>query len=135
MLVYPELITVLWPIQLLQTSFIQISGIVAMTIALVIGLAALFEMKNSWRVGIRYEQKTKLVTTGIYSLSRNPYFLSYDLLFVGIFLVFPIFIFLLLTLGLILTFHQMILEEERYLLGAQGTRYHQYKAKTRRYLF
>lgn len=113
----------------------QISGAFLMTIALFVGLTALYEMKNSWRVGIKYDQKTELVTTGIYSFSRNPYFLSYNLLFTGIFLIFPSAILLILILALMFTFHKMILEEEQYLEGVQGDDYLKYKKKTGRYLF
>jgi protein-S-isoprenylcysteine O-methyltransferase Ste14 len=68
-------------LEFLDFQVLQMAGAVLITIAMLIGLAALYEMKNSWRVGIKYDQKTELVTTGIYAVSRNPYFLSYDVLF------------------------------------------------------
>ena len=76
-------------IDFLEQDWLQYLGAFMVFMALIIGLAALYEMKNSWRVGIRHDQKTKLVSSGIYSWSRNPYFLSYDLLFPGIFFIFP----------------------------------------------
>jgi protein-S-isoprenylcysteine O-methyltransferase Ste14 len=109
-------------------------GFALIMIALIVGLAALYEMKNSWRVGIKYDQKTDLVTSGIYSLSRNPYFLSYDLLFLGLFLIYPSLVFLILTLVLIVMFHFMIMEEEAYLEKVQGENYINYKKKVSRYL-
>jgi protein-S-isoprenylcysteine O-methyltransferase Ste14 len=111
------------------------AGAVLITIAMLIGLAALYEMKNSWRVGIKYDQKTELVTTGIYAVSRNPYFLSYDILFMGILMLFPSMVLLVLIVALVLTFHLMILEEEQYLAGIQGKTFQDYKRKTGRYLF
>jgi protein-S-isoprenylcysteine O-methyltransferase Ste14 len=119
----------------LEIQTLDAAGSVLITLALIIGLAALYEMKNSWRVGIKYDQKTALVTTGIYSISRNPYFLSYDLLFAGIFLIFPTVIILVLIIGVAVTFHLMILEEERYLSAVQGEEYEFYRKKTGRYLF
>ena len=109
-------------------------GFALIMIALIVGLAALYEMKNSWRVGIKYDQKTDLVTSGIYALSRNPYFLSYDLLFLGLFLIYPSLVFLILTLVLIAMFHFMIMEEEAYLEKVQGENYINYKKKVSRYL-
>jgi protein-S-isoprenylcysteine O-methyltransferase Ste14 len=106
-----------------------------MLLALLIGLTALFEMRDSWRIGIKHGQKTDLVTSGIYSISRNPYFLSYEMLFLGIFLIFPSLLLLVLTIGLIVTFHQMVLEEEIYLEKMQGEPYLQYKNKVGRYIF
>jgi protein-S-isoprenylcysteine O-methyltransferase Ste14 len=122
-------------IRLLDVQALQISGAIMTTIALFTGLAALYEMKNSWRVGIKYDQKTELITTGIYRMSRNPYFLSYNLLFTGIFLIFPSLVLLTLIISLMVTFHFMILEEERYLTKVQGEGYLTYKLKTGRYLF
>jgi len=122
-------------IRLLDVQALQISGAIMTTIALFTGLAALYEMKNSWRVVIKYDQKTELITTGIYRMSRNPYFLSYNLLFTGIFLIFPSLVLLTLIISLMVTFHFMILEEERYLTKIQGEGYLTYKLKTGRYLF
>jgi protein-S-isoprenylcysteine O-methyltransferase Ste14 len=135
MLFFPILEQKLVRFSLLNTVVFDLLGLLIITLALFIGLAALYEMKNSWRVGIKYDQKTDLVTTGIYSISRNPYFLSYNLLFGGVFLVFPTGILLLLVSALIIIFHQMILEEEGYLAKVQGEVYEKYKNKTGRYLF
>ena len=40
-------------------------------------------MRDSWRAGIFETDKTKLVTEGIYQISRNPAFLGFDLLIIG----------------------------------------------------
>jgi len=132
-LFYPVFIGFLVELDFLHIDFIGYIGYLLIFIALVIGLAALFEMRNSWRVGIKYDQKTELVTTGIYVISRNPYFLSYDLLFLGIWFIFPSIIFLLLIFSLAIAFHLMILEEEDYLKNAQGAIYQDYKNQVRRY--
>ncbi len=130
----PTFNKILIVIDSLQLDWVQYFGYFLIFVALIIGLAALFEMRNSWRVGIKHEQKTELVTTGIYSISRNPYFLSYDLLFLGIWLIFPSLILLVLVLILAVVFHFMILEEEIYLAKVQGTPYKNYKSNVRRYL-
>ena len=132
---YAPLEKTLIQIEFMNSRVFDFIGMGLLLLALYIGLAALYEMKNSWRVGIRYDQKTDLVTKGIYSFSRNPYFLSYDLLFTGILFIFPTLVFLALTLGLMIVFHLMILEEERYLTKVQGKLYQNYRSKTGRYLF
>ena len=43
-------------------------------------------MRDSWRAGISETDKTELVTEGIYQISRNPAFLRFDLLHIGILL-------------------------------------------------
>ena len=134
-LFYPSVSFYFVKLEVFQVSILQYLGYTLMLLALLIGLAALFEMRNSWRVGIRHDQKTDLVTSGIYSIGRNPYFLSYDLLFLGIFLIFPSLSLLILITGLIVTFHLMILEEEEYLEKMQGETYLEYKNKVGRYIF
>jgi hypothetical protein len=36
-------------------------------------------MKNSWRIGIDTVTKTELVTTGLFAISRNPFFFGMTL--------------------------------------------------------
>ena len=132
-LIFPATQSSFGKITVLQIPFLSQTGYGLILMALVVGLAALYEMKNSWRVGIKIDQKTDLVTTGIYSLSRNPYFLSYNMLFMGLFLIYPSVVLLLLNICLAVTFHQMILEEEAYLEEVQGESYLVYKKNAGRY--
>src|SRR5210317_152123 len=78
---FPEIRNIGGQITFLEFTALQYVGYGVLSLAMIIGLLALYELSDSWRVGIRPEQKTDLVTTGIYAWSRNPYFLSYDLLF------------------------------------------------------
>ena len=91
-------------------------------------------MKDSWRAGIPDKDKTELVTTGIYRYSRNPAFLGFDLMYVGVLLLYGN----LLTLGFsvfaMVMLHLQILQEERYLEDAFGTAYIEYKKQVFRYL-
>jgi len=124
---------------LLEFEFIGFSAIKYIgsglaTTGFVVGILALVAMKNSWRIGIRHEQKTDLVKNGIYRLSRNPYFFSYNILILGFILIFPSIILLFPYLILIITFHNMILEEEEYLEKTHGEEYLSYKAKVNRYI-
>jgi protein-S-isoprenylcysteine O-methyltransferase Ste14 len=113
---------------------IKYVGFALVTSGFVLGILALITMKNSWRVGIKYGQKTDLVTTGIYRFSRNPYFFSYDILILGYILIFPSIILIILYLALVFVFHNMILEEEKYLQSVHGDSYLDYKRKVNRYL-
>lgn len=113
---------------------IKYVGLAFVSFGFVFGILALIAMKNSWRVGIKYDQKTDLVTSGIYRFSRNPYFFSYDILILGYILVFPSIILIILHLALVIIFHNMILEEEKYLESVHGDSYLDYKRKVKRYL-
>ena len=112
---------------------LNILGLLLVSIGFVIGLLALKAMRNSWRVGIKYDQKTELISSGIYRLSRNPYFLSYNLLILGYLFIFPSIILFALYLALVITFHFMILQEEDYLESMHGENYITYKKKVKRY--
>ena len=132
-------LTILKPIWILEFDFssyliIKYIGLTFVSVGFVLGINALLAMKNSWRVGIKYDQKTDLVTTGIYRHSRNPYFFSYDILVLGYILVFPSLILIVLYLILAIIFHFMILEEEKYLHSVHGDNYIAYKRKVNRYL-
>lgn len=104
------------------------------TAGFLIGIAALITMKNSWRVGIIHEQKTDLVTVGIYRFSRNPYFLSYYVLMMGFVLLFPSIFLIIPYLLIVFVFHQMIKDEEQYLEKMHGEGYLTYKKEVRRYI-
>ena len=83
---------------------LRIIGFAFVTIGFFMGIFSLISMKNSWRVGIKYEQKTELVTSGIYSISRNPYFFSYDMMILGFIFFFPSAILLILYIPLVIVF-------------------------------
>ncbi len=121
-------------VSLLRYETIKIVGLIFVAIGFITGIFAMIAMKSSWRVGIKYNQKTKLVTSGIFRVSRNPYFFSYDILIFGYILVFPSLILVILYLTLAIVFHKMILEEEKYLETVHGNSYLDYKKKVNRYL-
>ncbi len=91
-------------------------------------------MKDSWRAGIPESDKTKLVTDGIYKYSRNPAFFGFDLMYIGVLLMFFNPVNLILSLFPIIMLHLQILQEEKYMEATFGEEYITYKKKTFRYL-
>lgn len=91
-------------------------------------------MKDSWRAGIPDKDHTELVTSGIYRFSRNPAFLGFDLMYIGMMLMYCNLLIVPLTVFAIVMLHLQILQEERYLEKAFGTAYREYKRHTFRYL-
>lgn len=100
----------------------------------VIFALAVITMKDSWRAGIALQDKTKMVTNGIYQFSRNPAFLGFDLVYLGILLMFFNGVLLLCSILAAVMLHLQILQEERYLPHVFGDEYLAYKQKVRRYL-
>ncbi|NOZ07784.1 MAG: isoprenylcysteine carboxylmethyltransferase family protein [FCB group bacterium] len=124
-----------WILELDISAFkaVKAAGFLFVTIGFILGLLALSAMKSSWRVGIKYDQKTDLITDGIYRFSRNPYFLSYDILIFGYCLIFPSILLIVLYLALVFTFHAMIKEEEKYLQSVHGDTFSDYRRRVNRY--
>lgn len=91
-------------------------------------------MKDSWRAGIPDKDKTKLVTTGIYKYSRNPAFLGFDFMYIGVLLMYGNLLTLGFSIFAMAMLHLQILQEERYLESTFGAVYMEYKSKVFRYL-
>ena len=91
-------------------------------------------MKDSWRAGIPEEDRTELVTDGIYAFSRNPAFLGFDLHYIGVLLMFCNLLTAAFTVFAVSMLHLQILQEERYLTAAFGPEYLQYRRHVLRYL-
>jgi protein-S-isoprenylcysteine O-methyltransferase Ste14 len=132
-------LTIFKPVWILELDFsnyliLKYIGFTFVSAGFVLGILALVAMKNSWRVGIRYDQRTDLVTSGIYRFSRNPYFLSYYILIFGYVLIIPSVILFVLYVALAVIFHSLILDEEKYLLSVHRDSYLDYKRKVNRYL-
>ena len=90
-------------------------------------------MKDSWRAGIPDKDKTELVTTGIYRYSRNPAFFGFDLMYVGVLLLYGNLLTLSLSAFAIVMLHLQILQEERYLVNTFGAPYQEYCRHVFRY--
>lgn len=95
--------------------------------------AAVLDLGGSWRAGIPAEQATELVTGGVYAYSRNPAFLGFDLIYLGLLVWFFDLPLLVLTAFAVLMLHLQILQEEAWLAGVFGAAYRAYRARTRRY--
>lgn len=91
-------------------------------------------MKDSWRAGIPDQEYTELVTSGIYRFSRNPAFLGFDFMYIGVMLMYCNLLTVPLTVFAIVMLHLQILQEERYLDETFGEAYREYKRHTFRYL-
>ena len=55
---------------------VRIAGIMLTAVGVIVFVISVAQMKDNWRAGVQREEKTNLVTTGIYSVSRNPAFLG-----------------------------------------------------------
>lgn len=91
-------------------------------------------MKDSWRAGIAEHDQTEMITGGIYGISRNPAFLAFDCVYIGLLLMYFNWILLIFSVFAITMLHLQILQEEQFLSKVFGAEYMNYKNKVRRYL-
>jgi len=103
-------------------------------ISLIVVWIAQSQMANSWRIGIDEENKVKLVTKRLFSISRNPIFFGIMIANIGLFLVIPnAFTLMIISLSTISINTQIRLEEE-YLKREFGNDYLKYVKKVRRWI-
>lgn len=122
------------PIEYLKKEIFVVIGIIFLVFSLLISFLALMQMKDSWRIGIIEGDKTELITSGIYMISRNPYFVSYIFLFAGYIFLIPNLLVMVLSLLSFISMHQLILKEEQHLQSLHGIKYSEYKKRTPRYI-
>ncbi len=111
---------------------LRIMGIVIGVIGVIFFALATITMKTSWRVGIP-EEKTTLITDGIYQWSRNPAFVGFDLLYLSICLMFFNVPLVLVSVWAAVMLHLQILQEEKHMYHMFGDEYETYKKHTLRY--
>lgn len=112
---------------------VRMLGVALAVLGNIVFALAVWTMRDSWRAGIAQDDKTEMVTAGIYSLSRNPAFLGFDLVYIGILLMFFNWVLCVFTLLPMVMLHLQILQEEAYLASAFGGDYLAYKRSVGRY--
>lgn len=95
--------------------------------------AAVRAMRDSWRAGLPEPGQTSLVTDGVYRYSRNPAFLGFDLLYLGLSLLYCNPLLAAVSACAMVMLHLQILREERFLREAFGEAYAAYQRQTARY--
>jgi protein-S-isoprenylcysteine O-methyltransferase Ste14 len=107
------------------------AGLVMASIILLYG--AMKELGGSWRMGVDETTPGRLVRSGLYGISRNPVYVSYDLYLFGVFLINGEVFFLASFVLAVFALHFQILQEEKFLKRTEGKEYVEYMSKVRRY--
>ena len=91
-------------------------------------------MANSWRIGIDEKNKTELITSGLYTFSRNPIFLGVMIANLGLLLIIPNAFTLPIVSLSIASINTQIRLEESFLKTVHGQEYENYLKKVRRWI-
>ena len=109
-------------------------GVVLGFIGDILFTVSVITMKDSWRAGIAENDKTEIITSGIYSISRNPAFLAFDCVYAGLLLIAFNWVLLVFSVFAMAMLHLQILQEETFLSKTFGAEYAVYRSKVRRYI-
>jgi len=122
------------PIEYLEISLVQNSGIVIMLVGCIIGIISQFQMGDSWRIGINKNESTNLVTKGFYKYSRNPIYLGLMISFIGFFFIAPNAISLCCMVVSYPALDTKIRLEEQYLSKIHGKNFDTYRNNVNRWI-
>ena len=126
-----------WPMPgapLFQSEAAAWVGVALCVVCLAFFVSALITFGRSFRVGIDEDHPGKLVTSGVFSISRNPIYVAFAFVLLGNFLILPNWILLLYLAAGVLLFHRQVLREEASLRKLYTEEYARYCGKVRRYL-
>lgn len=127
-----ELISILGKYQMWHNGTCWI-GIVLAASGVLVFILAIVTMRESWRAGIPESDKTELVTAGIYRFSRNPAFLGFDLMYLGLLVAYFNPVHMIFVFFAVVMLHLQIMQEEAFLEKTFGASYLDYKKRTGRY--
>jgi protein-S-isoprenylcysteine O-methyltransferase Ste14 len=95
---------------------------------------SLVSFGSNFRVGIDADQPGRLVTTGIFAMSRNPIYVGFFLFLLGQFLAFPSWTTVTALAFAAVLFHRQVLREEDFMRQRYGQEYTEYCGRVRRYV-
>jgi len=101
-------------------------GLFVYLLGVVIGTIAMYDFYST--------AVDKLVTKGVYRISRNPMYLSVFLIFFGTGIACVSWLFLLLIMVFVILSHILVSTEERFCLKRYGKSYQEYLNRTSRWI-
>jgi protein-S-isoprenylcysteine O-methyltransferase Ste14 len=124
-----------FPVHFLPRPVAILTGIAAIMIAVLIAISAINSMRRARTAVNPNLPTTAIVTGGIFKFSRNPIYLAFTLLYLGIALIFDSLWAILFLLPLLFVVQNGIIKrEEIYLEHKFGDEYFKYKSSVRRWL-
>lgn len=134
-IIFAYVLSWLIPLPLTVPPVFQMVGFMLVIVGFLLGVAALIAFRRAGTTLQPRGRVAHLVTSGIYGFTRNPVYLGFLLIVIGISLDSGSFWGILLAPVLIILFNQLVIRpEEDYLAFRFGEQFSQYKEKVRRWL-
>lgn len=123
------------PLPFIAPLILKYIGFALVVIGFLLGLAAVLTFRRAHTTVDPYHPVSSIVTSGIYGFSRNPIYLGFLLMVIGIPLIGGIYWGMILAPIFILLCNRLVIEHEEAYLGKKfGTTYTDYKSRVRRWL-
>jgi len=117
------------------TLFQILMGVFFYSVGLIIVLISQYQMGSAWRIGVDANEKTELVTQGVFKYVRNPIYTGLFIGSAGLWLVSPSILLMFGLLGLYVAVELFVRKvEEPHLLEQFGAEYDEWCHSTPRYL-
>ena len=117
-----------------DNSLIAWIGAVLCILAPLLFLWGIISFGKSFRVGIDESSPGGLVCVGAFSISRNPLYIAFFMILIGVFCIFPTWIFFAYLIGGLWLIDRQVCLEENSLRKTYGKEYDDYCEKVRRYI-
>ena len=127
---------ILAPFKIFSDSmFGHVSGWPLLTLGLLLVIWSMRTMLNAGEHFKVNEPTNKIVSHGPFSITRNPIYLSFNFVYLGIaFIVNTIWLIIFLPIAFITLHYGVILREEHYMKNKLGNEYLSYRKRVRRWI-
>lgn len=123
------------PLDALDSTALNVAGLVVTLTGLGLTFYAQMAMGNSWRIGVDPDERTELVTSGPFALVRNPIFSGMIPTALGLAMMVPSVISIDAVAALLVALQlQVRVVEEPHLLRVQGKAYRDYARAVGRFI-
>ncbi|BDB41736.1 MULTISPECIES: methyltransferase family protein [Mycobacterium] len=109
-------------------------GVALCAVGIAVLAISLVSFGRSFRVGIDVDKPGRLVTTGVFAVSRNPIYVGFFVFLLGQLLVFPNWVPLFYLAAGTWLFHRQVLREEAFLRRHYRREFEEYCKRVRRYV-
>ena len=123
------------PLPFIVPPIVKYIGFALVVIGFLLGLGAVLAFRRAHTTLDPYHPVSSIVTSGVYGFSRNPIYLAFLLMVIGIPLSSGTYWGIILALVFIMLCNRLVIEHEEAYLGKKfGTTYIDYTSRVRRWL-